>query len=198
MNRRSLILTFLLVTALAMPLSASQFVQLPFDTVARETGVVVRGTLGPVTSAWDDQHQVIFSYAPITVSRYFAGQGPEVLMVREIGGTVGDYTQEAIGFPALREGQEVVLLLSKWEDGADWRIHAYNQGKFRIGFQQGTEVLSPDPVTQGSERAAGGGPRRAEANAAESADGPTLTIDEFAAMVSAARAERPDHGPRQQ
>src|SRR6185369_15494171 len=147
MARRSLSL-FALAMALALPICASQFVQLPFDTVARDSALIVRGTLGPVSSAWDDSHEVIYSYATLRVARYMAGSGPRVLMVREVGGTVGDYTQEAIGFPSLREGQEVVLFLSRWDDSADWRIEAYNQGKYRVIKTPHGEMVSPDPDTQ--------------------------------------------------
>ena len=195
MVRRSVGLSLLLSAALILPASASQFIQMPFDAVAREAAIVVRGTLGPVTSAWDDEHQVIFSYARLDVSQYFAGEGPRTLVVREVGGTVGDYTQEAIGFPMLREGQEVVLLLARWEDSADWRIHAYNQGKYLVRHAGGKELLVPDPVTQGHDRAAAGG-RDAHAMSVDDTEG--LSIEEFASMVNAARADRGERTPKKQ
>ena len=178
MNRR---LPFVVIATLlfVVPLSASQFVRMPFDQVAREATYVVRGTLGPVTSAWDDAHEVIYSTAVLTVNRYFAGSGPETLFVREVGGTVGGYTQEAIGFPMLREGEQVVLFLSQWEDSSDFRIHAYNQGKFLVRSMRGVDMLTPDPVQQGDDRLS---PR---VKSEEAEDG--LSIDEFAGMVMAAR-----------
>ncbi len=183
MARRSLVL-FALAMVLALPIGASQFVQLPFDAVARNATLVVRGTIGPVTSAWDDAHEVIFSSAPLRVERYLGGTGPETLMVREVGGTVGNYTQEAIGFPTLREGQEVVLFLSRWDDSADWRIEAYNQGKFQVTRTPHGVMVAPDPVTQGHERAIEGGEGRIRANAVEAG----MSIEELAAMINAARA----------
>ena len=197
MARRSVLWLALLSAALVFPLSASQFIQLPFDDVARGAGVIVRGTIGPVTSAWDDGHEVIYSTARIDVSRYFAGEGPHTLVVREVGGTVAGYTQEAIGFPTLREGQEVVLFLAKWDDSSDWRIHAYTQGKYLVRNVDGKEVLSFDPVTQGHERAIGGG---RDAHPMSVDDQPGMAIEEFAAMVRAARAgaEREDRSERKQ
>jgi hypothetical protein len=189
MARRSIILSVLLSAVLILPASASQFIELSFDDVARESAMVVRGTLGPVTSAWDDDHQVIYSYARIDVSRYFAGEGPRTLVIREAGGTVGNYTQQALGFPTLREGQDVVLMLAKWEDSADWRIHAYTQGKYLVRMVNGKELLVLDPITQGHERAISGG-RDARTNAIDDESG--MTVDEFAAMVNAARGARPE------
>lgn len=183
MVRRSLVLSFLLIAAMAIPMSASQFIDLPFDQVAREATLVVRGTVGPVTSAWNDDHDVIFSYASIQVKQYIAGEGPSVLMLREVGGTSEGYTQVAVGFPTLREGQEVVLFLSRWEDSADWRIHAYNQGKYLVREIRAREYVAADPVTQGHERATG--TPRVQADAV--AEG-GMTLAELTEMVTAARA----------
>jgi hypothetical protein len=185
---RRLLSVSALALLLALPVSASQFVQLPFDAVARNAAVIVRGTLGPVTGAWDDSREVIYSTATLSITHYFGGTGPRTLMVREVGGTVGDYTQEAIGFPALREGQEVILFLTPWEDSADWRIEAYNQGKFRVFRTLRGEFVSPDDETQGAERA-GDAHGRVRAKAVE-VDDAGISLDEFAGMVSAARGAR--------
>ena len=184
MVRRSLVLSFLLIAAIAVPMSASQFIELPFDQVAREATLVVRGTVGPVSSAWNDDHDVIFSYAPIQVKQFIAGDGPSVLMLREVGGTAEGYTQVAVGFPTLREGQEVILFLTRWDDSADWRIEAYNQGKYVVREGRMKTLAMPDPVTQGHERV-GNGPRvQPDAVASEETG---LTVDELVAMVNAAR-----------
>jgi hypothetical protein len=185
MHRRSLIVIGLLLV-LAVPLSASQFITLPFDQVARESTYVVRGNIEKTWSQWDDAHEVIFTYAMVRVTRYFGETtGPDMLVVREAGGTVGDYTQEAIGFPMLRRGEDVVLMLSRWEDSADFRIHAFNQGKYLVRDRGGVQVLVEDPVKQGDERLGSAPGHGAKETAIE---GPSLTIDEFAAMVDAARA----------
>jgi hypothetical protein len=176
-------LPVLVLLAMAVPLSASQFIQLPFDQVAREATLIVRGSVVNVYSAWDDAHETIFSYATVRVHRYIGERtGPDTLMVREAGGTVGEYTQQAIGFPELREGEEVVLLLTKWDDSADWRIHAYNQGKYLVHRTVRGEILTEDPVKQGDDRLAGDG--RGGFRARE------LALEEFEQMAVAAREGR--------
>lgn len=184
MKRFSLILIGLAL--LAMPLSAAQFQQLPFDQVARESSFVVRGTVEQTWSRWDDSHEVIFTYATVRVHRYFGdATGPDTLVVREVGGMVDGYVQEAIGFPAIRAGENVVFFLSPVEEGGEYRIHAYNQGKFLVVNRGGVEVLIEDPFKQGEGR-----PEKAERgprlNALDTAPG--ISIDEFAGMVEAARA----------
>jgi hypothetical protein len=187
--RRSLSLITLLLIVSALPLSASQFIEQPFDQIARESDYIVRGTIENTWSAWDDAHEVIFTYATVRVSRYFGETaGPDTLVVREVGGTVDGYTQEAIGFPAIRRGEEVVLMLARWDDGAEYRIHAYNQGKFLVRKQARGDILIEDPVKQGEGRATDRdhGPRT---NVMDEVIG--LRIDEFEQMVDDARSGRP-------
>jgi hypothetical protein len=183
--QRKLWVTLSLIILAALPLSASQWIQLPFDQVARESTLIVRGNITNVSSAWDDAHETIFSYATVRVKHYFGeATGPDMLIVREVGGTVGDYTQQAIGFPELREGEEVVLMLAKWDDSNDWRIHAYNQGKYLVRSFNGVEVLTEDPVKQGDDRLAS---PRVPHMQSESVG---LSIGEFEEMVVAARESR--------
>ncbi|HET8773858.1 MAG TPA: hypothetical protein VFP80_08710 [Thermoanaerobaculia bacterium] len=188
MHRRSLTIIGLLVI-LALPLSASQFMDLPFEQVATESQYIVRGTMGQTWSAWDDAHEVIYTYATIRVNRYFGeATGPDTLMIREVGGTVDGYTQEAIGFPMLRSGEDVVLMLSQWEDGADYRIHAFNQGKYIVSRRGGREMITADPFRQGEARQATGRDGRVQTLSVD--DLPGLSMDEFAQMVIDARAGR--------
>ena len=89
MHRRTLILVGLLLAVVALPLSASQFVRQPFDQVARESTYIVRGSVENTWSAWDDAHEIIYTYATIRVTRYFGeATGPDTLVIREAGGTV--------------------------------------------------------------------------------------------------------------
>jgi hypothetical protein len=192
MHRRTLSLMTLLLLV-ALPLSASQFIEMPFDQVAREAKFIVRAEVVDTYSTWDAAREVIYTYATLRVNRYFGETtGPDTLVVREVGGTVDGYTQEAIGFPAIRRGEKVVLMLSDAENGSELRIHAYNQGKYLVRNRAGVEVLVEDPVKQGEERLAPSGPRSIEALGEGG-----LTIDEFAAMVDDARAGVRQDGPLQ-
>jgi len=189
MHRRTLSLMALLLIVSALPLSASQFIEMPFDQVAREAGYVVRGHVVDTFSAWDAGHEVIYTYATVRVQRYFGeATGPDTLVVREVGGTVDGYTQEAIGFPMVRQGEQVVLFLSQWDDSADYRIHGFNQGKFLVRNRDGVEILVEDPVKQGDARMSRDGRFAIEPNADAG-----LRMDEFAAMVDDARGASETH-----
>lgn len=189
MHRRSLSLFALLLLISATPLFASQFIELSFDQVAREATYVVRGNVMNTWTAWDDAHEVIYTYATLRVTRYFGeAAGPDTLVVREVGGQVDGYVQQAIGFPTIRDGEQVVLFLSKWDDSADFRIHAYNQGKYLVKtrFRDGVEILVSDPERQGEQRQAPINRFQPSTNAVSDEIG--LTMDEFSEMVEGARA----------
>lgn len=186
MVRRSFALAAVLL-ALAVPMSASQFLQQPFDEVARGAKFIVRAQVVDTFSAWDDSREVIYTYATLRVIRYFGETtGPDTLVMRNVGGTVDGYTQEAIGFPAVRRGEQVVFMLS--DDGdAVLQIHGYNQGKYLVRDRAGEQVLVEDPVKQGEGRPAGGRMFDVADNAI-SADTPAMTMGEFERMVDDARA----------
>jgi hypothetical protein len=175
-------LSLVLVFMAALPLSASQFVRMDFDEVARGAKFIVRAQVVNTYSAWDDAREVIYTYATLRVTRYFGDTtGPDTLMVREVGGTVDGYRQEAIGFPELRNGERVVLMIG--EDGSNLRIHAYNQGKYLVRDRNGIEMLVEDPVKQGEGRL-----QRPQFDVNAVDEGPALSLDEFERMVDDARA----------
>jgi hypothetical protein len=197
MKHRSLSLVLLLIVA-AVPLSASQFIDMPFDQTARGANLVVRGRVVDTYSAWDQAREVIYTYATVRVTRYFGETtGPDTVVVRNVGGTIDGYRQEAIGFPELRNGEQVVLMLQRNQDGADYSIHAYNQGKFLVRQRGGVEVLISDPVKQGDERLSVS-PRFQLETEAISEDVPALGLDEFARMIEDARAGVERSSGRQQ
>jgi hypothetical protein len=182
MKRLSLVLIGLSLLVLAAPLMASQFVELPFDQIARESRLIVRGTVESSFSRWDDSREVIYTYATVRVDRYFGEfTGPDTVVVREVGGTVDGYTQEAIGFPVLRDGERAVFFLAEAEEGA-YRIHAYNQGKFLVKNRGDVEVLVEDPVKQGEGRLEKPDQFEVFTNGLDGA----MTVDEFASMVDSA------------
>ena len=83
MHRRALSLIALLLIVSAMPLSASQFIDMPFEQVAREAKYAVRAEVVDTWSAWNDTHDLIFTYATLRVTRYFGDvTGPDTLPQR--------------------------------------------------------------------------------------------------------------------
>lgn len=185
MVRRSLTLVALLLVV-AIPMSASQFADVPFDQLARGSKYIVRATVVDTFSTWDASREVIFTYATLRVNRYFGETtGPDTLVVRNVGGTVDGLTQMAVGFPELRRGENLVVMLN--EEGNDLVLNGFNQGKFLVRNRGGVEVLTADPVKQGDVSVADRHARLDIVINAMDDNAPGLTIDEFTTMVTDAR-----------
>ena len=102
--------------ALALLLSGSALatvvVTLSIEEMAASVPLIVRGHVGQSQTRWDDQHRHISTYTEVVVAESFKGHAPQVFLVREPGGVVGQVGQFASGAPEFRPGEEVVLFLT--------------------------------------------------------------------------------------
>jgi hypothetical protein len=106
---------------------------------------VIRGSVLEVRSDWEGDPRAIWTRALVQIDRSIKGglQKGDVIEIKEIGGTVGDYTIQAHQFPTFRAGDEVMLLVGRWDDGTnDLRVHGYGRGMFRIDRGQGASGLA--------------------------------------------------------
>ncbi len=120
---------------LASPSFASLFEPVGDRQLVCETTAIVRGQVTDVQSTWDAQHTAIWTTAMVTVTQGHRGSLTRgtAITVKEVGGTVGDLTIEAEGFPTFRTGEEVVLLLRPWDDGSGaYRVWGYGRGMFMV------------------------------------------------------------------
>ena len=137
------------------PAFASTFEPVSDAQLVCEATDVVHGRITDVQSAWDDGRTAIWTTATVQIDGTNRGQLPRaaVVRVKEVSGTVGDYTIKAEGFPTFQQGSEVVLFLRPWEDGTDtYRVWGYGRGMFLVARGQGHE-----PTTQRYDVAESGG-----------------------------------------
>jgi hypothetical protein len=146
---------FLAVTGMAAFVSAaawgSMFEPVSDQRLVCESLDIVRGTIVSTQSAWEGDPQAIWTRAVLEVKRGIRGerQAGDLIDLKEIGGTVGDYTIVAHQFPTFRAGDEVVLMLAPWDDGSpEMRVWGYGRGMFLVSRQHGRpdEALRYDLV----------------------------------------------------
>ena len=119
---------------------ASLFEPVSDGQLVCETTDIVHGQVTEVESAWDADHQAIWTTATIQVQDVIRGNTPRgaLVKVKEVGGTVADYTITAEGFATFRKGEEVVVLLRPWDDGSGaQRVWGYSRGMFIVGREAG-------------------------------------------------------------
>jgi hypothetical protein len=126
---------------------ASSFRRISFDELVDSSVAVVQVRVLDTESEWTKLGTgYIATTAHLEVIRSLDGdfQVGEELFVREAGGTVGDYTLQAIGFPQFNAGDELVIFLTHWEDETvDWRVAQYGQGIYEVLHKPGGDVVVP-------------------------------------------------------
>ena len=141
--KRLVSIGLLLVLAAAIPVGASTFLMMSPSELVRDSAAVVQGQVLKVNSFWDPSGRVIMSEALVRVEEKVLGDTPSVVVVRTFGGTVGNFTVEAHGFPKFQPNERVLLYLEAEEDGAS-RVTGYQQGQFRIARDKaGVEIAVP-------------------------------------------------------
>ncbi len=103
----------------------------PTKELATESELIVWGKIVSVTCEWEDnKHQAINTFITIDVEEYIKGNGSGDIVVKQLGGTIGDISDIIVGTPVLKPGEEVVLFLLKHND--DFVIHSIALGCYKI------------------------------------------------------------------
>jgi hypothetical protein len=92
--------------------------------------VIVRGTVLGGEAAWDEGHHRIYTRTAVRVSHWFKGSGASEIVVRTVGGHVGDVVAGISGMPTFTPGEDVILFL---HPGSDYfYAAALSQGVFHV------------------------------------------------------------------
>lgn len=140
--KRLMSIGLLLLSVAAVPAVASTFLQMSQKDLVRASAAVVQGQVLKVSSFWDPTGRIVMSEALVRVEEKILGDTPSVVVVRTFGGTVGNFTVEAHGFPKFRANDRVLLYLEAEKDGAT-RVAGYQQGQFHVVRQGGVEMAVP-------------------------------------------------------
>ena len=139
-------------------LSATTLVPADFAQMARESELIVRGTVVHVDGQRTGARQTIESVITLRVSDTIKGTAVEETVFRVPGGTVGPYRRVMVGAPAFAVGDEVILFL-KGRAPAIAMPYGLSQGVYRVSRSGGTAVVTP-AVVAGSGRVTRGDPAR--------------------------------------
>lgn len=106
--------------------------------LTNESFLVIHGTVVEQSSRWDVAQRNIYTYNTIRLSGVLKGsiKGKSVL-VRELGGKVGDTEARVSGLKYLRKNEEVLLFLRKTEEEEVYKIHSFALGKFSVFTENG-------------------------------------------------------------
>ena len=93
---------------------------------------ILRGKVVGIESSFEQQSGRIFTYITVKVQEVYKGRIAErKIVLKELGGQVGDRASVIFGNPRFKNGEKVLLYLDTWADGS-LRTYQMFLGKFNI------------------------------------------------------------------
>jgi hypothetical protein len=128
--KRLLVLAVLLCAAIA---SATTIKPMSIEDLSTAASAIVEGQAAESWSTWNPQHSLIYTFTRVRVSKTLKGSNDGTILLKQLGGSAGGYTQKVAGVHALMTGDQAVLFLrpSEAHDGT-MVIVGLMQGNFRI------------------------------------------------------------------
>ncbi|MEP7116392.1 MAG: matrixin family metalloprotease [Acidobacteriota bacterium] len=132
--RRSLAALTAAVLALACPSGAFASLRAPSDEIlARSSAAAVHGRVVAVTSAWEVEVDQIYTYVSLDVVRSWGLDGaPARVVVKQLGGVVGDVAFLVGGQAQFEAGEEVLVFLDMRPRDGTLSVAGLEQGKWML------------------------------------------------------------------
>src|SRR5436305_73953 len=136
-------LLVLLLSAMGAFLFATTVIPMSIEELTAAATHVVRGHVIESWSAWDTSHRLIYTYTRFQMDKPLKGTAPSVVLVKQLGGTVGDMTLRVAGVHPWSNGESAVLFLrpSQEQDGT-FSVVGLMQGDFRVRRSASGEMLA--------------------------------------------------------
>lgn len=117
---------------LLLPLSASATITraIEFDQKVENAAAIVVGKCIGQESRWDATKNWILTYSTFEIEETLKGQPSQRITIVTPGGTVGNLTQEVIGVPKFREGEENVVFVRNSQAGPT--VLYLEQGNYKV------------------------------------------------------------------
>jgi hypothetical protein len=131
-TRVTLLLVLVLALAWTLPALASVARRLSLQELADSSDRVVLAHLETSESAWGPEHRRIYTTSTFSIDEVLAGPESERVVLVLPGGTVGRWSQRALGVPTFEPDEPVVLFLRG------------EQRLVPVGLNQGVLELDPD------------------------------------------------------
>jgi hypothetical protein len=139
-------------------LTATTLVPADFAQMARDSELIVRGTVINVQPQIAGPGQTIESLITLSVAVTMKGTVGAQTAFRVPGGRIGRYRRVMVGAPQFQAGDEVIVFL-KGRAPAIAMPYGLSQGVYRVARRAGTAVVTP-AVTAAAGRVVRGDPSR--------------------------------------
>lgn len=130
---RMLVMTGAVLLCLSAQAGATTMIYLPLEELYQMSDVVVRGTVQSHTSFWGERGEMFTDWT-VSVDEVLHGEPVEQVVVRQMGGEIGDRRAMIPGDARFHDGEHVVLFLV-FEDGVHY-LTALGQAKLTVSVHQ--------------------------------------------------------------
>jgi hypothetical protein len=140
MTRKAFALAVVLVL---VPVAADATIAraVKFDDKVENAAAIVVGKCVAQRAQWDAAHNWILTYSTFRVEKTLKGSPGQEITIVTPGGTVDGITQEIIGVPQFREGEEHALFVRHSQAGPT--VLYLEQGDYRVIADRGERVVQP-------------------------------------------------------
>jgi hypothetical protein len=136
-GRLALLTGFLAVVGFSAQVSATVVVPMADEALIHGAAAIVTGVVTGIENEEDGAGQTAYTRVSLRVAEVLKGIVPEGdLVVRQLGGQIGDRHLRIEGAPEFAVGERVLLFLGRHADGAPRVLHQY-QGKFSVRMDAG-------------------------------------------------------------
>jgi len=124
-------------------LSATVFKPTSIEKLSVQAKVIVRAEVLSVQSLWTDDPKQIYTEIQLRIIETYKGKSPETIVIRQLGGIVGEDALIVHGNAQFTPGEETLLFLT-YQKG-QYKTASLGLGKFSIIMENGQEVVE-NPV----------------------------------------------------
>jgi hypothetical protein len=121
----------LMVAILAAPAFATTVTKLNLEQLVQRADLIVQGQVESVYSQWNEQLRLVFTYVSIRVDEPLKGGSRQSVLIRQIGGTVGDIQMSIAGVPQFKPGETAIVFL-KHQGVSTFQVVRMNQGLYEV------------------------------------------------------------------
>lgn len=143
-NRRPqklMLLGCFLLAAFSQPVFAATAIIPGDDVMVVESRAIVTGKVIGLSTRVDNNTERVYTYIRLELDTVLKGSITErEIVLKELGGETRDHGTLIFGMPHFELGQQVLLYLNTWPDGA-LRVHQGFLGKFNINIDTSTGRL---------------------------------------------------------
>ena len=122
------------------PVSGTRLIRRSVEDLTIRSSMVLTGKVTQIESRWNDQRNQIYTDITVEIESFLKGSHEEgMIVIRQLGGRVGDTAMSVFGSPTFNKDERVLLFLKPRPGTTDRIVVA--------GLAQGKFHLDTDPLT---------------------------------------------------